>query len=357
MRRAAVRLLLAGLGLLLALAAVESTLRSLGRHGIEHPQDLFLHDEVLGWRLRPGGSGVHAGLDFRVTYRINSRGLRDREIPYEPPSPATFRILALGDSFTEGYGVEVEETFARRLESLLRRRRGSHVEVINGGVQGYSTDQELLFLFREGLRYRPQVVLLAFNDGDVNASPVAGFMGPRRYYKPFFRIDRGALVLSGVPVPRPDRSIEVSDRLDSAKRALSRFATYAWLQWHVNRVAWSPWLRALGILKRQEPGAQERPGHWDVEARVLLEMAKVVRGHGAELVIAVVGEAPRYSAAVHLLGRAHGIPVVDVEGHPRFVEAGAARRVRFQHDGHWNVHGHELAAELLSEFLVSRVLR
>ncbi|HBM53436.1 MAG TPA: arylesterase, partial [Deltaproteobacteria bacterium] len=45
---------------------------------------------------------------------------------------AEIRILALGDSLTEGYGVEPEEAYPYLLEQLLKEE-GLEARVINGG--------------------------------------------------------------------------------------------------------------------------------------------------------------------------------------------------------------------------------
>jgi lysophospholipase L1-like esterase len=97
---------------------------------------------------------------------INSRGLRDREIPYER-TPGVLRILMLGDSFTEGWGVPVEETWSKRIERLYAQR-GVTAEVINAGVGNYNTVMEVSWFFAEGRKYRPDVVVLnsIFNDAE-----------------------------------------------------------------------------------------------------------------------------------------------------------------------------------------------
>ena len=53
--------------------------------------------------------------------------------------------------------MELEQIFASLLES-----RSGHYEIVNLGVEGYGTDQELLLLEHEGLAYSPDVVVLNF---------------------------------------------------------------------------------------------------------------------------------------------------------------------------------------------------
>src|SRR5204863_1476949 len=84
---------------------------------------------------------------------INALGLRGPEIERTPPVGRT-RILALGDSMTFGYHLEEDETWPARLEALLRGA-GRDVEVVNGGVGGWSIDSETLFLEERGLALAP----------------------------------------------------------------------------------------------------------------------------------------------------------------------------------------------------------
>ena len=92
---------------------------------------------------------------------INSHGLRGPETSYEKP-PATFRILNLGDSVVMGWGIREENTYGRRLESLLNGGNHSDLnfEVINAGVPGWNLENALAYLQAEGLKYEPDLILL-----------------------------------------------------------------------------------------------------------------------------------------------------------------------------------------------------
>ena len=70
-------------------------------------------DPRIGHEHRPLSAARLMGVDVR----INSRKLRDREIPYDR-TPDTPRIMMLGDSFTEGWGVAFDDTFSKRIERL-----------------------------------------------------------------------------------------------------------------------------------------------------------------------------------------------------------------------------------------------
>ena len=108
----------------------------------------YKYDRFLGWKNKPLSEGYFTMPDSTTFVKINSKGLRDKEYQYDKQR-GVFRILVLGDSFTWGYGVELKEIFTERLENML----GKNVEVLNAGVTGYGTDQEMLFLEQEGLKY------------------------------------------------------------------------------------------------------------------------------------------------------------------------------------------------------------
>jgi lysophospholipase L1-like esterase len=104
-----------------------------------------------------------------VDVTINSKGLREREIPYERSSLA--RILMLGDSFTEGWGVPFDLTFSKRIERLYAGA-GIAAEVINAGVGNYNTAMEVSYFLSEGLRYQPDIVVLNYIPNDAEPMPL-----------------------------------------------------------------------------------------------------------------------------------------------------------------------------------------
>jgi hypothetical protein len=84
------------------------------------------HD-TLRWLPRKNIHGKHRKPgSFDTTFHTNSRGLRDREHPLAHPQTGS-RIVAVGDSFTWGYGVEDDEAFPRVLEGQLLGARAGGV--------------------------------------------------------------------------------------------------------------------------------------------------------------------------------------------------------------------------------------
>lgn len=123
-------------------------------------------DSVLHHRFIPGASGRYKTTEFDVAYSINGLGLRDREIPLAKPH-GTRRILMLGDSFTEGDGVEYHETFSAGLQRMLDTAGlPARWEVINGGVGSYAPMVEYLYLCNGGLALQPDLVVLNLDLSD-----------------------------------------------------------------------------------------------------------------------------------------------------------------------------------------------
>src|SRR5438094_961279 len=129
--------------LLLFLLLAEVLLRALGYdHLYVNPQParFWRHDALLGWHHQAAASGVFDHRpQFMTRIRINDKGLRGKDYPYERVAGKR-RVLVLGDSLVFGYGVEQDEVFTDVLEGMLPA-----TEVINAGVSGYGTDQELLW--------------------------------------------------------------------------------------------------------------------------------------------------------------------------------------------------------------------
>ena len=122
-----------------------------------HPDDSVIFD------LRPGLQTTFQ----KVSVRTNSCGMRGVERSINKPGE-TYRIALLGDSFTFGWGVEEEESFAVKLEKNLNRLSNfkPRFEVLNFGVPGYSTFQEVAQFKQVGSDFNPDAVLVFFIEND-----------------------------------------------------------------------------------------------------------------------------------------------------------------------------------------------
>lgn len=165
------------LGLCAGALAIEAAARWLLDDGMHFDLEMWKYARDLkqvsanpdiGHEHRPGASGVYMG----VPVSVNSIGLRDREIA-EAPAAGVTRIMMLGDSVTFGWGVRIEDTPAKLLETALNSqgRGAGRYEVINTGVGNYNTVMETEYFLNGGYRLKPDVVVLNYFINDAEPVP------------------------------------------------------------------------------------------------------------------------------------------------------------------------------------------
>jgi len=116
------------------------------------------YDSVLSYTLQPNSVYNHSNIEFSNKWYINSAGVRDDEASLKKPD-----IICLGDSYTQGWGVEQQQSFPE----LIQQRTG--LKVLNTGITSYGTARELLLLNRmdtSNLKYL--VIQYCYNDWTEN---------------------------------------------------------------------------------------------------------------------------------------------------------------------------------------------
>ncbi len=164
---------------------------------------LYLPDPELGRVLAPDFKGyfVHPEYD-REAFETNPDGFRGPEWG-APESEAGPRVVLLGDSMAVGYGVEYAQTISAELQRLLRER-WEKAAVYNLGVPGYGPRHERVLLGRVFDRLKPDLVILAFYDGndlqncrahlELNDAPTTPSEGrPRSLLSPSYWAEHSAL--------------------------------------------------------------------------------------------------------------------------------------------------------------------
>ncbi len=124
-------------------------------------------DPELIWKLHPRDQGPLA---------TNELGLRD--MPLNPNADKT--ILLLGDSVDWGDSIrDVRRIFPSLTEQFLNEKHEQTFEIVNSGVPGYSTFQQLRYLQLYGLKLEPDMIILQFclNDVVERYSSVAEYGG------------------------------------------------------------------------------------------------------------------------------------------------------------------------------------
>lgn len=158
------KLLVVTASIFVALLLVELSLRFVR---FSEPSLFYVYDHDRGLALRPLAEGWwhNEGENY---VRINSQGFHDHERTLTK-QPGTLRIAVLGDSYAEAFQVPLENAFWSETERRLQQcsnTNGRKVEVMNFGVSGYGTAQELITLQGRVWDYSPDIVLLAFTAGN-----------------------------------------------------------------------------------------------------------------------------------------------------------------------------------------------
>jgi lysophospholipase L1-like esterase len=112
-----------------------------------------------------GGEAFHEHHGREITYRFNHHRLRGAE-----PDTTSYTILAMGDSFTFGLLLNEADTYTERLNQLLNQNLPDPVQVLNGGIGGSGTADQLLWLQEFGDTINPDMVLIFLNTDDIDRS-------------------------------------------------------------------------------------------------------------------------------------------------------------------------------------------
>ncbi len=130
-------------------------------------EELGLCDTIYHHQMVPYGQSYFSKFEYNMNYSINSLGFRDYEYPVKKCQDC-FRIIMLGDSFTEGTGIEqLEDTFPKLMETSLSTKSSKRIEILNFGRISYSPVLEYLILKNIGLNYDPDVIIVNFDVSDV----------------------------------------------------------------------------------------------------------------------------------------------------------------------------------------------
>ena len=169
--QARARIFISGASLLLTICLAELGIRAVDAYGVSYYESVsnyMRNMEADSFRVyRHKASSEQRYGNVTVTY--NEKGLRDR--PILSKGEGEFRILTLGDSIVYGWGVPQDQIFTVRLEQLLQNRLGRMVRVINSGVGGYNTVQEVKYFKQEGITFHPDLVVLTYVENDIEETP------------------------------------------------------------------------------------------------------------------------------------------------------------------------------------------
>jgi hypothetical protein len=366
-------------GVFFGLVLCEAVLRVSGYS----PPDFYSYDPVVGVTLRPNAEGWWTK-EGRAYIRINSQGLRDREHTRAKPAN-TLRIAVLGDSYAEALQLPMEKAFWAIMEARLREcvsMRRQNVEVLNFGVSGFGTAQELLTLRQRVWDYSPDIVLLAItrlNDisDDSRALKQSNDV-------PYFVFSDGRLVLDNsfrnegiyrlrdssfyVPVRWVREHSRVVQALYEARNAVS-----LWLQSRSQQNG-SPADLGVNYAVYQEPRNDAWRDAWRVTEALIVQMRDEVKEKRAKFLVVTLSAPAQVlpdpnrraefmkqhdvkdlfypDLRIRDLCEREGIPILmlgpDLQ---RYAEQNKVFLHGFGENlgrGHWNETGHQVGGEMMA---------
>jgi lysophospholipase L1-like esterase len=324
-------------GLLIAVAGVEGGVRILaGTLGIS---SYMKYDKDIGWTAEPGTTKHHknASQGFDVVYKINEKGFRGAA--YDAPKPAgVYRIVVLGDSNGFGWGIPEGKQFSAILDESLK-----NVEVINLSLSGYGTDQEYLRFMKEGVAYKPDLVIVQVTPNDFEEIQHPFF---NQKPKPQFIISEGGnLALFNVPVE------PVGDKCQEFYSNSLPLPFKDWLGWH--SYAYSLFNeKYFGVMRQYSTGSGGNAGR-EIFSRhsvalfngIISELKKRLDEVGAK---GLVVHSSKEISENHYL-ETSAIPVLDLYPVFKAYSQTASRELYYKDGYHWNVEGHRIVAEEIAK--------
>jgi hypothetical protein len=374
-------------------------------------QNFYQRDEVCGVSLLPGAEGWYRR-EGEAYVRINSDGLRDREHALTK-APDVFRIAVLGDSYCEAFSVPLEDAFWSIMSNALHGCGAfgdKKIEVINFGVSGYGTAQELLTLREKVWKYSPDLVLLAVttnNDITDNSRvlkktddiPYFVYHGDQLTLDDSFKYSRSFL-LSKSRIGRMGNWLRIHSRLVHAIVQGQRGLKVLLASWRAKRAttpmpetqspgnagelgkkpdksdlfALSEELGTDNLVYLEPPNAVWNDA-WRVTEGLIVQMRDEVTRAGAKFVVVTLSNGPQVLPDATLrerfknrfgitdlfypdnriksLGSREGIPVITLAPD---LQAFAQQNNIFLHgfgedigNGHWNLAGNRVGGELIAK--------
>ncbi len=287
---------------------------------------------------QPGAHYRHRSADGQWNFDINRQGFRDRrDFVYDKP-PGVVRILVLGDSFTIGYEAGQDETYPAVLERELKRR-GYAVEVLNSGVSGFSTAEELIFMEEEGFKYQPDLVLLGYFINDPEDNVRSGLFNlrdgqlilRRKDYLPYMGIRE---FLNAVPFYR-------------------WLAEHSYLHTYLNGAATRFFKEKVRLKNAREmAGASADP----LTEALVRRIAEETHEHKIPLVLMDI-PVPDLSPSLPAGSAIRQIPDAFLDG-ASVLRPYAGRETLYRPHGsrHWTAFSHRIAGETLADLIERRFL-
>lgn len=146
------------------------------KNGVKAYKSLFCKDEIAGNLMvyPPYYFKFCRNNEFGILMKTNREGLCDQDYSYNKKDNE-FRIIGLGDSFTQGVGTSPDSAWPRQLETILNIcSKGLRYSVINAGIGGSDPFFYYKLLKTRLLKYHPDLVIYTFNQSDIDDADTRG---------------------------------------------------------------------------------------------------------------------------------------------------------------------------------------
>lgn len=314
-----------------------------------HPKGMYMTDPDVGYVLAPGFEGYTTRSEFKAHFTTNQSSLRGPGL--RPPKPNTFRILVLGDSQAWGFGVEDNETFPYKLEAMLATLYPQlDIQVLNAGVPGYGTADQLTFLESRGFALKPDLVIVQFlSVNDIEESRVPACIW--------------ADVKDGMLVSR------IGSGEEQSRQILLTIKKWLKANIHVAHLVFDSLgylaMRA-GFLGRVDQLWGEDFSEEDAQrtVKLLVKIAQASRDMGAEsLFLYTTGQSYVIAESDGPLRSLNIVKSAAIEANVPWVNISELLRHRperyelyYPQNGHWTPIGHQAVAEILADQILNRGL-
>ena len=173
------------------------------------------YDNVLGWDNKLNCVSKLNKEEFHTIIKTNNAGMREAK-NFELKNEK-YRIAFVGDSFVWGYGVNEEERFT----GIIQEKLGEEYEVMNFGVPGFSTDQYLLKIKDDVLKFNPDMIIVSFVLNDLTYIDENVAYGKN---KPLLIFNENNLKIENYPIPKaswmPKIIIKINELLAGINKKL-----------------------------------------------------------------------------------------------------------------------------------------
>jgi hypothetical protein len=340
-------------------------------------------------RLIPSARYRHKEIEYDYLWANNSLGMRDRERSVEK-DPDSFRIIFLGDSMVQGYGVPFEQSMVYRLETSLNQPlREQKLEVFNGGVFGYSPMLEYFYLKELLPLVSPDLVLVGFFLGND--------VGDDYFYSQEALVseENGSVYFADMKWPwdyhneilDTEARVAVSDKpetnsINSRRLTPRGYLKSVLLKTHIGRAIKDVRDRMkkkrdyrdknerlaklieeqkgdininLGLINYPVGTKEQRREYWRISISYLKKMHQLCKADGIPMALVVipvlepeVNQFEEPYKVMEEIGQELSVPVIHLLPEMR---RWSAEDLVYELDGHWNAEGNRLAATIVDKEL------